>query len=109
MTDTTDLARLRAAYEAEVVALRARADAMLAQGLPREEIARDIHARRRELATEFKLRTPEPARTRARARAERRYGDPLGPSIRFLRDQGKTWDEIIESATRPGVLSEDEP
>jgi hypothetical protein len=34
------------------------------------------------------------------ARNLRRYGDPLGPSIEWLRAQGKTWEQIIESATR---------
>lgn len=30
------------------------------------------------------------------------YGNPLGPTIEQLRAQGKTWEQIIESATRPG-------
>jgi hypothetical protein len=31
-----------------------------------------------------------------------KYGNPLGPTIEQLRAQGKTWEQIIESATRPG-------
>jgi hypothetical protein len=31
-----------------------------------------------------------------------RYGDKLGPTIEWLRNQGKTWKQIIESASRPG-------
>jgi hypothetical protein len=31
-----------------------------------------------------------------------RYGDPLGPSIEWLRARGKSWDDIIESASRTG-------
>ncbi len=106
MTDPADLARLRADYETEVRALRARAEAMLRQGLPGETIARDIHARRRDLALRFKLRTPEPMRTALYARTARKYGDPLGPSIETLRAMGRTWDEIIASAARPGALDD---
>jgi hypothetical protein len=32
----------------------------------------------------------------------RHHGDPLGPTIDWLRAQGKSWEEIIESAMRPG-------
>jgi hypothetical protein len=31
-----------------------------------------------------------------------RYGEKLGPSIDWLRAQGKSWDQIVESATRTG-------
>ena len=31
-----------------------------------------------------------------------KYGDKLGPTIEYLRAQGKTWEQIIESATRAG-------
>lgn len=103
MTEPADLARLRADYEAEVRALRVRADAMLGQGLPGETIAREIHARRRDLALRFKERTPEPVRSALYARTARIYGDLLGPSIEMLRARGRTWEEIIASAARPGA------
>ena len=31
-----------------------------------------------------------------------KYGDKLGPSIEYLRQQGKSWDDIINSALRTG-------
>lgn len=31
-----------------------------------------------------------------------KYGNPLGPSVDQLRAQGKIWQEIIDSAARPG-------
>jgi len=31
-----------------------------------------------------------------------KYGDKLGPSIDYIRQQGKSWDDIINSATRTG-------
>ncbi|MDN5205233.1 hypothetical protein QQ008_27870 [Fulvivirgaceae bacterium BMA10] len=38
------------------------------------------------------------------ARNLEKYGDRLGSTIDWLRKQGKTWDEIIESASKPGVV-----
>jgi hypothetical protein len=32
----------------------------------------------------------------------REYGDKLGPSIEWLRARGKSWEQIIQSAIRPG-------
>ena len=37
-----------------------------------------------------------------RKRNLEKYGDEFGPTVEWLRKQGKTWEEIIESATRPG-------
>jgi len=31
-----------------------------------------------------------------------KYGDPLGPTVDWLRAQGRTWEQIIDSAARPG-------
>jgi hypothetical protein len=31
-----------------------------------------------------------------------KYGDKLGPTIDWLREQGKSWEDIIESASKPG-------
>ena len=31
-----------------------------------------------------------------------KYGDKLGPSIEYLRSKGNSWEDIIESAYRPG-------
>jgi hypothetical protein len=36
------------------------------------------------------------------ARNVQKYGDKLGPTIDWLRSKGKSWDQIIESATRTG-------
>jgi hypothetical protein len=94
-------ALLRLEYEARVTALRGRADAMHRDGLTPEAIAR-AHAARRQLCQDFKERTPEPRRTLIFERTRAVYGDPLGPSVEFLTCQGKSWEDIIESAFRPG-------
>jgi len=67
-----------------------------------EAIARAMHAERRQLCQVFKEQTPEPQRTRIFERTRAVYDDPLGPSVEFLRLQGKSWEDIIESASRPG-------
>jgi len=95
-------APLRLEYEAQVMALRGRADAMRRDGSSPEAIARAMHAARRQLCQVFKDQTPEPQRTRIFDRTCAVYGDPLGPSVEVLRLQGRTWEQIIESAARPG-------
>ncbi|MGX7706927.1 cell wall-binding protein [Methylobacterium sp. Gmos1] len=93
---------LRDRYEAAVRGLADRVAALRRAGLPPEAIAREVHAERRRLAIHYKGLTPEPYRSRIAARTLRVYGDPQGPSIEFLRAQGKSWEAIIAGATRPG-------
>ena len=50
----------------------------------------------------YKELTPAELLTKIHDRNEERYGDPLGPSIEWLREQGRSWDDIIRSATTPG-------
>jgi len=58
--------------------------------------------RRRALGETFKDLTPADELARIHQRNLDKYGDKLGPSIDYLREQGKSWDDIIESAARPG-------
>lgn len=78
-------------------------------GVPPEAIARAMHAERRRLAGVFRERTPEPLRSRIHDRMLAVYGNPHGPGIDNLRAKGKSWDDIIESATRPGPPISGEP
>ena len=93
---------LRDQYETAVRDLAERAVAMRHDGVPAETIARAMHAERRRLAVHYKALTPEPHRTVIAERTIRVYGNPEGPTIAFLREQGRTWEAIVESATRPG-------
>ncbi len=95
---------LRLEYEVSVRAIQSRVELMRQDARPIEEIARAAHAERRKLAAIFKARTPEPMRTLIYQRTLAAYGDPQGPTIEALRATGKTWKEIVESATRPGNL-----
>jgi hypothetical protein len=93
---------VRAEYERKVRALAARADEMRREGADLEAVARALHAERRALSTKYKDLTPEPQRTQVHNRTVAAYGDPLGPTVEQLRANGRSWDEIIESASRPG-------
>ena len=93
---------LRSRYEAAVVALRTQVAAMRSDAASSETIARAVHEERRRLTAAFKELTPEPWRSRIHDRTLAAYGDPVGPTIETLRAQGKSWDDIIDSATRPG-------
>jgi ribosomal protein S15P/S13E len=95
---------LRSLYENAVLGLRTLVAAMRREGASAEEIARTVHAKRRRLAAFFKQRTPEPLRSQIYSRTLSVYGDPIGPTIERLRARGKSWDDIIDSATRPGPL-----
>jgi hypothetical protein len=56
----------------------------------------------RDVAGVQKALTPPDKLAEITARNIQRYGDPLGPTIDWLRRQGKSWEQIIESATRSG-------
>ena len=58
--------------------------------------------RRRELGIKYKNLTPSDKLREIYARNVEKYGDKLGPSIDWLRKKGKSWDDIIESASRTG-------
>ncbi|MBX3421511.1 MAG: hypothetical protein KF752_08145 [Pirellulaceae bacterium] len=93
---------LRKKYVDEVHALRSKADQLKANGKSTEQIARELHAERRAIGERYKDLTPPDRLREIYARNTKRYGDPLGPSIEYLRGKGKSWDDIIDSACRPG-------
>lgn len=68
-----------------------------------EDLARTMSAERREIGIKFKNATPEFLRAGIYARNMKKYGDKYGPTISYLRNvQGKSWKEIIDSASEPG-------
>ncbi len=96
------MSSLRQRYEQEVRTLAERRARLAEEGRTPEEIGRTLHRERRELALRYKQQTPLPLRIRIYQRNIDLYGDPLGPSIAWLRSRGKTWEQIAESASRPG-------
>lgn len=95
---------LRSEYVQAVMGLKKRVAELRGAGMTAEGIARTVHADRRALAAHFKERTSEPLRSLIYSRTLAIYGDHLGPSVDYLRAQGKDWDAIIESAIKPGSL-----
>jgi hypothetical protein len=99
---TDALNALRKAYVDEVTGLADKAASMRKSGNTEELIARTLHADRRALGVKYKNMTPAAKRTVIYARNMAKYGDRRGPTIAWLRARGKTWNDIIESASRPG-------
>ncbi len=93
---------LRPKYERRATALRGRANATRQYGSTPEAIARAMHVARRQFCQAFMEQTPVPQRTRIFDRTRAVYGDPLDPRVECLRAQGESWEDIIESASRPG-------
>lgn len=93
---------LRRAYVAEVTSGADLYKYMRLGGLGEEQAARALHAWRRGIGREFKGRTSPAMQAEISKRNRRLYGDPLGPSVEYLRAQGKSWRQIAEGAARPG-------
>lgn len=93
---------LRQAYADDVASIADDAAAWRKAGADPEFIAREAWANRRAVGMQYKNLTPAEQLAEISARNLQRYGDRLGPSIDWLRAQGKTWEQIIESATRTG-------
>ncbi|MBI4422827.1 MAG: hypothetical protein HY554_03835 [Elusimicrobia bacterium] len=95
----------RAEYERRVRDICPRAQALLARGEEEERVARSAHAQRRLLGIQFKYRddrTPPAAREAILRRNREKYGDPLGPTVAWLRAKGKSWGDIIRGSCKPG-------
>ncbi len=75
---------------------------MRAKGMSSEQIARTLHAERRALGVKFKELTAPEVLEKIYQRNLEKYGDKLGPTIERLRARERTWEQIIESACRPG-------
>ena len=93
---------LRQAYIKEVNGLKALGEKIARKGIDKEIIARTLHSKRRELGVKYKNLTPPDKLKEIYARNVEKYGDKLGQSIDWLRKKGKSWDDIIESASRTG-------
>jgi len=91
---------LRRSYEKSVRRLKEQGEALLQKGIPEHQVARSLHAQRRELGEIYKEAALPLFRQYIYYATEKKYGDPLGPNYEMLRER-KTDREIIESACRP--------
>ncbi len=98
-----ELPALRQAYVSEVRALEDVGLNSRAAGATPEATARMLSQMRRDLGEEYKNLTPPDELAKIYARNLEKYGDKLGPTIDYMRKvEGKTWEQIIEKAARPG-------
>lgn len=93
---------LRHRYEAAVEALRGAVSDKRSAGLDEETVAHWVVNERNALKDKYRALTPQPVRERIVAQSAQKHGSAAGPTVEQLRGQGKSWSEIIDSATRPG-------
>jgi hypothetical protein len=90
----------RAGYVEEVEGLKDLANSARAAGQDGEATARMVSAERNALKVKYRALSPPDFVQQAEARNIQKYGNPLGPTVDQLRAQGKTWEQIIDSAAR---------
>jgi hypothetical protein len=101
--DTSKKPLLRRQYIEDVENVKNEVSKMRKRGASVEEMARYASKRRREIGVKYKDLTPRDLRHKIYKRNIDDYGDKLGPTIEFLRNEKKkTWEEILGSATRTG-------
>jgi RHS repeat-associated protein len=93
---------VRKAYQTEVRGLADLEQQLRAEGRSTEEIARTLHQARRDIGIKYKDLTSPEALKGIYERNLEKYGDKLGPSIDWLKEKGKSWEDIIESAKKEG-------
>lgn len=98
----TGIPLIRQQYIDEVRSLEDVGLNLQAAGATPEQTARVLGQMRRSLGIDYKAMTPPDELARIYARNLEKYGDELGPTIEYLRARGKTWQDIIDSASRPG-------
>jgi len=97
------MAQMRDQYEGEVHAIGSHAKAQLGAGVSEEDVARDAHEKRRALGVKYKDLTPAAKREQIYARNLKKYGDKLGPTIKYLAEKKKkSWGDIIAGAAKAG-------
>lgn len=101
-TAPKNVPKLRRSYVDKVAGLSNKSTQMRNAGKSSEQIARALHAERRTLGIQYKGLTPPNKLKQIYYRNIEKYGDKFGPSIDYLKSRGKSWDDIIESASRSG-------
>ena len=94
---------LRQEYEQKVADNSSYAE-RIKPGMTQDELralAMDANSARRQLGVEYKDITPGPLRDYIYEVNLARYNDPLGPTVDYLVNNGRTYTDIIQSAARP--------
>lgn len=96
------LPTLRQNYVREVYGLQQSLDVMRAAGTSAEDIARFAYGARTDLKVKYREYTPPEILETINIRNLEKYGNELGPTFDYLIGKGKSYEQIIESATRAG-------
>lgn len=94
------IANLRLEYVDEVQSISNHTQGMLKQGKSEEEVAVWAINKRNELKVKYRGDTPPEKLREIELRNIEKYGNALGPTAHYLRQKGKTWKEIIDSASK---------
>lgn len=100
--DFGNLPALRQLYVREVFDLQQRVGAMKASNANIEAIAKFAHSSRTAIKLKYREFTPKDLLKIIDERNMGKYGDKLGPTFEWLVEKGKSFEQIIESATRSG-------
>lgn len=93
---------LRQNYVRAVYELKKTINRMRASGTDLEEIAKHAYEARTNLKIEYRKFTPPELLETINDRNMNKYGNPMGPTFDDLINKGKTFEQIIDSATRAG-------
>jgi len=93
---------LRQNYVREVHDLQSAVNKMKATSQNLEDIARYAHEARTNLKFKYREYTPSDLLETIDARNMAKYGNKIGPTFETLISKGKSFEQIIESATRAG-------
>ncbi len=100
ITKIDDLKRVRDGYRLGIAEIGEVISTKLAKGIPKEDIARYAHAKRRSLGEKFKDLTPSEIRKGIYKRNLMSYDNKLGPTWEYLilkaNDRGLEGDHIFE-------------
>jgi hypothetical protein len=93
---------LRQQYTKEVRELEGLGLSARAAGQNPETTARMLCSERNALKDKYREQSPPDAVKIFEQRNIQKYGDAIGPTVEQLNAQGKSWEQIIDSAARPG-------
>ena len=97
------LPTLRQQYVNKVDNLKLTVDNMLQSGTPIEDVGRYAYAARNDIKLWAREYTPPEVLQTINARNLNKPGyDQFGPKLDYLLQKGKSWEQILESATRSG-------
>jgi hypothetical protein len=95
-----EVGALRKAYAEGVNAIGEEAKLMVSRGVEKADVAKWANDARNALKVKIRNQGARIVKVMAEARNIRKYGNPVGKTYEQLRAEGKTDEEIIESAAR---------